>query len=321
LNNLDLIQLQNKNNLLAFSGGVDSSALFYILVNNNISFDLAIVDYNMRKESKDEVLYAKELAQKFNKKIFIKEVRLEDTNFEANARNLRYDFFDETIEYNNYDNLITAHQLNDKMEWFLMQMTKGAGIIELFGMDFISIRKDYNIVRPLLNISKQQLEEYLINNNYKYFVDNSNFDTKYKRNFFRKNFANELVDNYSKGISRTFEYIKNDINSLDSNKILFKEKDLYILEAKNDNNINIKSIDKIIKKLGFILTKAQKDEIFRTKDLVLFHKISVVFIDKKIYISPFIKDVKMEKKFKEYCRINKIPPKIRGYIFIHDIKL
>jgi tRNA(Ile)-lysidine synthase len=219
---------------------------------------------------------------------------------------------------NGYNNLITAHQLNDKCEWFLMQFTKGAGLSELFGMDYITKKNSYNIIRPLLDISKQQLQNFLDINSFKYFIDDSNFDTKYKRNKFRKNFANELIEQYSNGISRSFEYLKNDIESFPKSKILFHKKDLFIIEDIGDDNLNIKTIDKIVKKLGFIMTKSQRDEVLNTKDTVLFHKLSIVFFNKMIFISPFIQ-IKMDKKFKENCRVLKIPAKIRCYIFIEEL--
>ena len=58
--------LKNKKNLLAFSGGVDSTALFFLLQDQKIVFDIAIVNYNLREKAKEEVLYAKELAKKYN---------------------------------------------------------------------------------------------------------------------------------------------------------------------------------------------------------------------------------------------------------------
>ena len=65
---------KNNKNLLGFSGGVDSSAMFFFLLNNNIDFDIAIVNYNLREQSKEEVKYAFELAKKYNKKIYLKEI-------------------------------------------------------------------------------------------------------------------------------------------------------------------------------------------------------------------------------------------------------
>ena len=117
-------------NLLAFSGGVDSSALFFWLMEKNIEFDIAIVNYHTRETSDLEVEYAKKLAKKYNKKIFIKDCFLKKFS-EKKARECRYKFFEEIIKQHNYHTLILAHQLNDRLEWFLMQLSKGAGLPEL----------------------------------------------------------------------------------------------------------------------------------------------------------------------------------------------
>ena len=213
--NLNFSVIRNQKNLLAFSAGVDSTALFFLLLKQNISFDIAIVDYNLRIQSKDEISYAKELAIKYNKKIFIKNVKLENnSNFEKTARDIRYKFFEEIILENLYENLITAHQLNDKLEWFMMQLSKGAGLVELIGFNEFEQKENYKIYKPLLNITKDELEIYLKENNHKYFIDNSNFDEKYKRNYFRHNFANKFLEEVSNGVKKSFEYLQNDLNSL-----------------------------------------------------------------------------------------------------------
>ena len=92
---LDFSRIKNNKNLLAFSGGVDSSALFFLLLNHKIDFDIAIVNYNTREQSKDEIEYASFLAKKYDKKIFIKDIKLEtSSNFEKNARDTRYIFIE-----------------------------------------------------------------------------------------------------------------------------------------------------------------------------------------------------------------------------------
>ena len=68
----DFSRIKNSKNLLAFSGGVDSSALFFLLLNHKIDFDIAIVNYNTREQSKDEIAYALNLAKEYKKEIFIK---------------------------------------------------------------------------------------------------------------------------------------------------------------------------------------------------------------------------------------------------------
>ncbi len=317
--NLDFSAIKESKNLLAFSAGVDSTALFFLLLEHNISFDIAIVDYNLRKESKEERAYAKELAKKYNKNIFIKEVSLDSSNFEKKARDVRYSFFKEIIEEYNYNTLLTAHQLDDKLEWFMMQLCKGAGLFELIGLNQWEQRDKYNIFKPLLEISKDELEEYLNTKNIKYFIDKSNYDEKYKRNYFRHNITNLLIKNYKNGISQSFEYLQNDLNSLNiDKKPLLEVKKLEIFKASIDDNINIRIIDKSLKKRGLIISKATRDEILKQKECVVSHKVSVSILFGYIWIAPTISK-SMDKKFKEKCRIKKIPKNIRGYLYKENI--
>ena len=97
--------LQHGNNLLAFSAGVDSTALFFILIEEDIDFDIAIVNYNTRVQSQDEVKYAKYLAQKYKKKCFVKSVTLKSSDFEKRARDERYSFFFQLCTQYKYDTI------------------------------------------------------------------------------------------------------------------------------------------------------------------------------------------------------------------------
>jgi tRNA(Ile)-lysidine synthase len=197
---LKLFDIKTKKNLLAFSGGVDSSALFFLLQDKKINFDIAIVDYNQRKQSINEIKYATTLAKRYNKKCFISTYPKDLPFSEKNARDFRYNFFKSIIYENSYEALITAHQLNDKLEWFLMQLTKGAGLVELIGLEKKSIKDGYIVYKPLLDFTKDELVEYLEKNSIKYFIDDSNFDQKYKRNYFRHNFSDKLLELYKDGI-------------------------------------------------------------------------------------------------------------------------
>ncbi|MFY4806981.1 tRNA lysidine(34) synthetase TilS [Aliarcobacter butzleri] len=320
--NLNFSAIKESKNLLAFSAGVDSSALFFLLLKQNIPFDIAIVNYNVRVQSKNEVNYAKELALKYNKQIFIKEVKLKTTsNFEKTARDIRYKFFEEIIDENSYEILITAHQLNDKLEWFLMQLTKGAGLIELIGFNEFEQKENYKIYKPLLDITKKELEEFLQKEDIKYFIDNSNFDEKYKRNYFRHNFSDKLLNDYSNGIKKSFKYLQNDINSLNI-KIkpikVFDELEIY--QNQKDNNLNIRIIDNTLKKRGFLLSSAQRKEILKQKEITISHKINISIKEDFIWICPNVSSI-MDKKFKEMCRINKIPKNIRNYIYYKKIDI
>ncbi len=318
---LNIKNLSTSKNLLAFSAGVDSTALFFLLLENNIEFDIAIINYNQREQAKEEVLYAKELAKKYNKKIFLKELVYEKiNNFEKVARDIRYAFFEEIIKKYAYDTLITAHQLNDKLEWFLMQLSKGAGVFELLGLQEYQKRDFYIIYRPMINISKEELEEYLITNKIKYFIDKSNFDEKYKRNYFRHNFSDKFLQNFKQGVLKSFQYMQHDLDSLNINlePIYHKEK-LFIFKNLQDNNLNIKVIDKCLKKLGILISKAQRDEILKQQQSVISNKFAICIEKKAIWVVPYKKE-SMSKKFKEECRVFKIPKLSRSYLFYKEIK-
>lgn len=318
--NFKIPSINTTKNLLAFSAGVDSTALFFILLENKIPFDIAIVNYNKRIQSKKEVQYAKELANMYNKKIYLKEVNLNSTsNFEKEARDIRYSFFEKIIQENNYESLITAHQLNDKLEWFLMQFAQGAGLIELMGLEEFTKRENYKIYRPLLNYRKDDLQNFLDEKKIQYFIDKSNFDESYRRNYFRKNFSNQFLKEFEEGIKKSFKYLHKDIDSLalDLNPI-FSQKKLNVFKSYDDDNLNIRIIDKDLKKRGILLTKKQRDEILKQKEIVVSHKISITIDTNYIYICPN-ETLTMPKRFKEKCRINNIPKNIRSYIYKEDL--
>ena len=313
--NIDFSAIKESKNLLAFSAGIDSTALFFLLLEQNIDFDITIVNYNIREESKEELQYAKDLALKYKKKIFYKEVHLESkSNFEKIARDIRYDFFKQIIKENLYNTLLTGHQLNDKLEWFLMQLTKGAGLVELIAFKDKEENEFYTSFKPLLNISKNELENYLKENNIKYFVDKSNYDERYRRNYFRHNFSDRLLNEYQEGIKNSFEYLEKDIESLNiTNKPIYKISQLEIFDNLSDENLNIRLIDLSLKKRGLLLSQAQRKEILRQKEITISDKVCISIESEFIWISPKSTFV-MDKKFKEKCRVKKIPKNIRAYI-------
>jgi tRNA(Ile)-lysidine synthase len=315
----DIKELLKKKNLLAFSAGIDSSALFFLLLENKINFDIIIVDYNKREQSKEEVKYANFLASKYDKKIYLLNYDKKiNSNFEAKAREIRYNFFEKVMIIDNYHNIITAHQLNDKLEWFLMQFTKGAGLYELSGMQSISKWKNFYKIKPILNISRDEIHIYLKENNIKFFNDKSNKDEQYKRNFFRNNFSNKLIKEFKNGILNSFKYLDKDTKSLFKLNIIYQEKSLYVIKKNKDCNINIRNIDLIVKKLGFLISSKTKEEIKNQNQCVISHKIAISKTNNYIFISPYNKEV-MNKKKKEEYRIKKIPPNIRGYIHKSEI--
>ena len=306
--------LRGSKNLLAFSGGVDSSALFHIFIENNIDFDFAIINYNFREQSKDEIAYAKHLAKHFEKALYIGDVSMERFS-ESGARDVRYKFFENVINTHFYNNLITAHQLNDKMEWFLMQFAKGAGLLELTGMTEFESREKYHLLRPLIDTSKNELLEYLNSKEIKYFIDASNFDEKYRRNYFRHNFSNRFLDEFEKGIKNSFSYLEDDKALILKGGInIEREKELFYFQSVGNDRVDIFYIDKILKRVGYILSSKQRDGILKDREVVVGGVWVIAMMKNEIYISPYRYST-MPKVFKEKCRISKIPKLVRPYLF------
>ncbi len=306
--------LQNKKNLLAFSAGVDSTALLFLLLENKIPFDIAIVDYGLRLQSKDEVNYAKELARKYNFKCHLSTSINITKNFEANARKIRYDFFEELIDEHCYENLLTAHHLGDRFEWMLMQFCKGAGCVELSGMQALTKRSNYTLLRPLLHLDKQELLHYLHDKGIKYFEDSTNSDEKYKRNEFRHNYAKPLLTKYLSGIKKSFEYMDEDVKDLVSGTTLLKCNELIYFKTNKSKRSDIVTIDKYFKSIGKLITAGEK-ALLKEKNTVMISRNYVVNqTSSYVLISPFIKVPSMDKGLKERLRLLKVEPKLRAYL-------
>lgn len=315
---LDIEHIKNKKNLLAFSAGVDSSALFFLLLEHDIKFDIALVNYGTRETSDKEEMHAKALAKKH--KLYCHSIKAPpfDTHFEMQARDFRYEFFNSLITIEGYDTLITAHQLNDQLEWFLMRFTKGAGLSELIGLEKVTQREHYLLVRPLLEHSKEELLAYLDRNDHPYFIDESNYDEKYERNLFRKAFADPLIAEYKEGIKRSFTYLREDKKQLEANfELLFSHKALRIIKLHTLAG-KARAADLTLKELGYLLSSSQRQEIKDETSLVIGGKWAIELQGDLLYISPYM-SIDMPKKFKEVCRVHTIPTKIRPYLFQENI--
>lgn len=312
--------LQKSKNLLAFSAGVDSSALFFLLVAHDIKFDIALVNYGTRKQSTQEQAHAKALAKKY--KCFCHTINAPtfESNFEANARAFRYGFFDSLIAIEGYDTLLTAHQLDDQLEWLLMRLCKGAGACELIGLEPFTSKKSYTLVRPLLNHTKASLLSYLKSHNHPYFIDESNSDERYERNHFRKVFASPLLEQFSEGIARSITYLRADKQALQHQfETLFEEKSLKIIFL-HTPSAKVKATDMALKHLGYLLSASQREEIKTNPSVVIGGVWAVESYQDRVYIAPY-RDCVMPKTFKEQCREANIPTKIRPYLFEAKIEI
>lgn len=314
---LDFLQSDAKN-LLAFSGGADSSALFFLLQEKQISFDMAIVNYGTRENCADEVAYAQKLAQTYHKQIHVFQAPAIESNFEHNARVIRYRFFKQLSAVHNYTNIIVAHQLNDKLEWFLMQLCKGSGIVSLLGFHGISDFEGIRIVRPLINTSRNEILEYLHQNKIVFFNDVSNDDLQIKRNYFRHKISNDLLLKHRNGILRSFEILYRESKFLESDTTNVKLlENLYIVKRAYNELRDLQNVDFALKRLGYVMSFKQRKEVCKANfscgvggNFIIDCNQSLLFIGRNH--TNVQKPV--PKKFREQCRKNKIPPKIRALL-------
>lgn len=190
---------ENENVVCAISGGPDSMCLLDLLVKlkNKYKFNIvcAHVNHNMRIESDEEEVFVKKYCLD-NDVIFeyMKITNYNDDNFHACARNIRYDFFETLIKKYNSKFLFTAHHGDDLMETVLMRIMRGSTLKGYGGFSRISNKNNYKVVRPLITLTKKEIEEYDIENNIPYAIDKSNFKDVYTRNRYRKYILPKLKD-------------------------------------------------------------------------------------------------------------------------------
>ncbi|NBL63927.1 tRNA lysidine(34) synthetase TilS [Flavobacterium sp. NST-5] len=191
--------LQGKKLLIAASGGVDSMVLTHLFQQLNYEIYLAHCNFNLRgKESDEEQNFVENYAKEnnlnlnlnsFDTKLYAKEHKL---SIQVAARQLRYIWFYQILEENKLDFILTAHHLNDSLETFFINLSRGTGLNGLVGIP----SQNDKIVRPLLNFSREEILEYAEKNSISWREDSSNASTKYVRNHFRHEVLPEITKVY-----------------------------------------------------------------------------------------------------------------------------
>ena len=188
--------------LVACSGGADSLALLYLLseIKNDFSFTLAAsyVNHRLRIEAADEAIFVDKICQRLEITYFSLNFEpdfwdSDNKNIEERARLKRYELLFDLVKRNKFNMLATAHHLDDQVETVLMRIfDRGTGLKGLSGIkpvnsrcDFLSNENDgdFFVIRPMLNISKNEISAFMQGR--QFLSDASNYDTKYRRNYYR----------------------------------------------------------------------------------------------------------------------------------------
>jgi len=223
--------------LLCVSGGPDSVAMLYAFLHiaKKMRLKLFIAHFNhcLRKNQSDgDQRYVEKLtnhfkiplfAQKEDTKKFAKTNRL---SLEDAARRLRYDFFIRRAEGLGIDSIVTAHTKDDQAETVLMRILRGSGLRGLRGIVPKSSLSGYAIIRPLIDVERKEVIQYLKKNKIRPRIDSSNKDKKFFRNKIRLELLPYLKKNYNPKIKDLLVGISEAIGS-DYEYLTLKHKSIY----------------------------------------------------------------------------------------------
>ena len=259
--------------VIGLSGGPDSMCLLDILLNLNKDLKIvcAHINHNIREESLNEALQVEEYC--LAKKVIFETITFEKKDSENNyteqeLREKRYNYFKIIVDKYNAKYLFTAHHGDDLIETILMRITRGSNLKGYTGFLIETDKETYKIIKPLIFMTKNEIENYNREHNIPYVIDKSNNENKYTRNRYRHNilpflkqenpkvhlkylkFSNELYEYYN----YVDKQLKEEINNRYNNKVL---------DLKDFNNL-----DKLIQRkiIEYILDEYYIDNLYLVSD-------------------------------------------------------
>ena len=248
--------------VVGVSGGPDSITLLNVLLEikqeNLIDFDMCVchVNHMIRKEAVSDEEFVLDFCKKNNIECFIKRIEIEKIakenkqGTEETGRIARYDFFNEILEKTGSNKIATAHTANDNAETVLMNIIRGSS---LQGLKGIEPKRD-NLIRPLIECTRNEIENYCKEKNLNPRIDKTNFENIYTRNKIRNMLIPYIEDNFNPNIIECVNRLS-DLSKLENdyleketayeyrNMLIEEEKDRIVLDLKlfNSQDLVIKS--------------------------------------------------------------------------------
>ncbi len=276
INKYNMITNEDKNILVAVSGGFDSTCLLYLLNEIkdefNINLYIAHVNHCLRENAIIDEEYVVNLGKQLDIPVFVKKIDInkmsedEKLSTETAGRIARYDFFEEIAKQNNCSKIATAHNANDNAETVLLNIFRGTGLNGLKGIRKVRAGK---YIRPLIQITRDEIDVYLKEKNIIARLDESNLGLEYRRNKIRNELIPYIKENFNDNIINSInrmsdvvtaddEYIDNIVNILFNESAEILENGDVVLDRnkiqKNEINIQKRLILKCIEKLnGYIM--------------------------------------------------------------------
>jgi tRNA(Ile)-lysidine synthase len=306
--------------LVAYSGGVDSTGLLNLLLElrKEWSFELFLGHFNhkLRYTADEDEQFVRRIAQKYSLPLFVgnKDVRSyarkKKLNIEEAGRKLRYDFLKKTAVKIGRAKIATGHTMTDQAETFMMRLMRGSGLQGLGGI-FPLVKG--TIVRPLIQIERQNIEAYLKEKEIEFRIDESNFDRRFLRNrirldlipYIRKNFEPEIVPS----LGRIASIIREEDSFLEK---IAQEKTKKALSKKNNRiSLQIKPLSSLPRAMARRVVRDFISELKGNLREISFEDVESVLGLREGKEFPLRKDHVLRREKGQIFLKGEIPPKIR----------
>ncbi len=256
------------------SGGPDSMALLSLLIQVKKALDIEIVcahvNHNTGRPGQFE---EQKFVEKYcrNHNVTFETMTIEDygdDNFHNEAHTKRYNYFSGLIKKYNAKYLFTAHHGDDLIETILMRIVRGSTLRGYSGFSKVIDKGSYKIVRPLMNLTKEEILAYDKKNKIPYALDSSNQKDVYTRNRFRKYIVPEFKKEDPNVHNKFYKFSKTllEYNEYIDKEVAKKIKSIYVNEV-----LNIEKFveeDKVIqmKIIYYILEHIYQDDLMLVTD-------------------------------------------------------
>ena len=341
--------LKGKKLLLAISGGIDSMVLLNLLHHLKYTIAIAHCNFGLRgnESDGDEEFIKAECErykipihiQKFDTQQFAETYKL---STQLAARKLRYDWFSILLKDNNYDYLLTAHHLDDSLETFLINLTRGSGLDGLVGIP----EQNERIIRPLLLFSRQEIVNYAQENNVQWCEDSSNASDKYVRNKIRHDIVpllKELNPSFLNSFQNTLDNLQQAQSLVDdASRIVYRK---VVDDVDFQKKINLTELLQLpnyraylyqwLQPFGFtawhdiydLVHASSGKQIFSENYIVLKNRTELIVFPKKNAVEVEHYTIEKDKKYVKiplnlsFCKVSDISLQSSNTIFVDEDKL
>lgn len=341
--------LENKKLFLATSGGLDSMVMAHLFHQLEYKIALAHCNFQLRGlESFGDQKFVQDFADsngipvfitQFDTQAFAKDYKL---STQVAARDLRYNWFYELLESENFDYILTAHHADDNIETFLINLSRGTGLEGLTGIP----AENGNIIRPLLLFSREEIAQYAKENGIKWREDSSNASDKYLRNKIRHDLVplfKELNPHFIESFQKTQSYLQESATMVEDASIMVYQQ--VVRQEEDEMHFNLSKLKRLpnyksylyqwLHEFGFsawddvydLVDSQSGKQIFspefrllKNRDSLILSPIHYQTEKQEYFIEKGIQDVKIPLKL-TICKVDDISISPNTAIFVDEDKL